>query len=228
MRLMAITRIRHETHSTAYDRSQVLLLPEAVDGLRGLRDNPVRFIDAFVRLVWTWRPLVSSALAAAIKATEHVPATIARRTCCKLYIYGVMLNSPRTFEPAGWRLRASVISKPIWLLRRLIARLRRRSLDAFTARIEQLRAAFRQVVSGVRSRLSLRRTWSCSGRELEGGLTVHFKAVNSRERNLHQSEAARRRNWPKKRSRALVALSVYRLERWPTGQNVRGRHAAAA
>ena len=34
-------------HIPGIDRSQVLLLPEAVDDYVG-RDNPVRFIDAFV------------------------------------------------------------------------------------------------------------------------------------------------------------------------------------
>ena len=35
------------TYITGYDRSQLLLLPEAVDDDVG-SDNPVRFIDAFV------------------------------------------------------------------------------------------------------------------------------------------------------------------------------------
>ena len=35
------------THLTGHDRSQMLLLPEAVDDYVG-SDNPVRFIDAFV------------------------------------------------------------------------------------------------------------------------------------------------------------------------------------
>jgi hypothetical protein len=35
------------TYITGYDRSQLLLLPEAVDDYVG-SDNPVRFIDAFV------------------------------------------------------------------------------------------------------------------------------------------------------------------------------------
>ena len=35
------------TYITGYDRSQLLLLPEAVDDYVGT-DNPVRFIDAFV------------------------------------------------------------------------------------------------------------------------------------------------------------------------------------
>ena len=35
------------SHIPGVDRSQVLLLPEAVDDYVG-RDNPVRFIDAFV------------------------------------------------------------------------------------------------------------------------------------------------------------------------------------
>jgi hypothetical protein len=35
------------TYITGHDRSQLLLLPEAVDDYVG-SDNPVRFIDAFV------------------------------------------------------------------------------------------------------------------------------------------------------------------------------------
>ena len=35
------------THISGFERSQVLLLPEAVDDYVGV-DNPVRFIDAFV------------------------------------------------------------------------------------------------------------------------------------------------------------------------------------
>jgi transposase len=35
------------THLSGHDRSQLLLLPEAVDDYVG-PDNPVRFIDAFV------------------------------------------------------------------------------------------------------------------------------------------------------------------------------------
>src|ERR1019366_10718924 len=35
------------THISGHDRSQMFLLPEAVDGYVGV-DNPVRFIDAFV------------------------------------------------------------------------------------------------------------------------------------------------------------------------------------
>ncbi|MGI8568071.1 MAG: IS1182 family transposase, partial [Methylocella sp.] len=35
------------THISGFERSQLLLLPEAVDDYVGA-DNPVRFIDAFV------------------------------------------------------------------------------------------------------------------------------------------------------------------------------------
>ena len=46
MRLMAMLGFAMR-HIPGVDRSQVLLLPEAVDDYVG-RDNPVRFIDAFV------------------------------------------------------------------------------------------------------------------------------------------------------------------------------------
>ena len=62
-------------HITGNDRSQLLLLPDAVDDYVG-PDNPVRFIDAFV-VASTWRPLDSSAFDL---TTWDVRAMI-RRTC---------------------------------------------------------------------------------------------------------------------------------------------------
>ena len=49
------------THLTGHDRSQMLLLPEAVEDYVG-PDNPVRFIDAFVDgwILWRHRLTVSS------------------------------------------------------------------------------------------------------------------------------------------------------------------------
>jgi len=38
------------THITGFDRSQLLLMPEAVDDHVGA-ENPVRFIDAFVAVL---------------------------------------------------------------------------------------------------------------------------------------------------------------------------------
>ena len=75
------------------DRSQVLLLPEAVDDYVG-RDNPVRFIDAFVEGGRWFRPIDPT----------------------KLYIYGYLnrVRSSRRLEAESKRNL-----EVIWLLRRL-------------------------------------------------------------------------------------------------------------
>ena len=82
-------------HIPGIDRSQVLLLPEAVDDYAG-RDNPVRFIDAFVDGLDL---AVAGFERAAPKATGrpgYDPADL-----LKLYIYGylIRLSQSGTFEP---------------------------------------------------------------------------------------------------------------------------------
>jgi len=70
------------THISGFERSQILLLPEAVDDYVGA-DNPVRFIDAFVDELD-----LSSAgfVRVAAKATGpgYAPADL-----LKLYIYAL-------------------------------------------------------------------------------------------------------------------------------------------
>ena len=84
------------TYITGHDRSQLLLLPEAVDDYVGL-DNPVRFIDAFVDGLY----LASAGFGRAPKVTgrpAYAPADL-----LKLYIYGY-LNRVRSSRRLAWKI----------------------------------------------------------------------------------------------------------------------------
>ena len=79
---------------TGHDRSQLLLLPEAVDDYVG-SENPVRFIDAFV-----------DGLDLAVAGFGRVAPKVTGRPAyapadlLKLYIYGYLTECGRA---VGWR-----------------------------------------------------------------------------------------------------------------------------
>ena len=161
-------------HILGIDRSQVLLLPEAVDDYVG-RDNPVRFIDAFVDGLDL---AVAGFERAAPKATGrpgYDPADL-----LKLYIYGYLnrVRSSRRLEAESKRNL-----EVIWLLRRLspdfktIANFRRIN-----------RAAFRHVF---REFVRLCRELELFGRELVAVDGTRIKAVNSRKRNFTKAKLAK-------------------------------------
>src|SRR5277367_2139097 len=124
------------TYITGHDRSQLLLLPEAVDDYVG-SDNPVRFIDAFV-----------DGLALAAAGFERVEPKVTGRPgyapgdFLKLYIYGY-LNRVRSSRRLEAETHRNI--EVIWLLRHLkpdfktIADFRRDNRAAF-------RSVFRQFV----------------------------------------------------------------------------------
>jgi hypothetical protein len=88
------------TYISGHDRSQILLLPEAVDDYVG-SDNPVRFIDAFVDGLDL---VAASFIRVEPKVTGrpgYAPADL-----LKLYIYGY-LNRVRS--SVGWRPRPAAI-----------------------------------------------------------------------------------------------------------------------
>jgi transposase len=90
------------THLSGHDRSQLLLLLEAVDDYVG-PGNPVRFIDAFVDGLDL---AAASFIDVEPKVTGrpgYVPADL-----LKLYIYGYMNRCGRA---VGWRLRPIAISR---------------------------------------------------------------------------------------------------------------------
>ena len=98
------------THISGHDRSQMFLLPEAVDDYVGV-DNPVRFIDAFVD---------GLDLAAAGFARVEAKATgrpgYAPGDLLKLYIYGY-LNRVRSSRRLEMECHRNI--EVIWLLRTL-------------------------------------------------------------------------------------------------------------
>jgi transposase len=96
------------THISGFERSQILLLPEAVDDYVGA-DNPVRFIDAFVDELDL---SAAGFVRIAVKATGrpgYAPADL-----LKLYIYGYVkrVRSRRRLEMESHRN-----IEVIWLLR---------------------------------------------------------------------------------------------------------------
>lgn len=161
-------------HISGDDRSQVLLLPEAVDDYVG-PDNVVRFIDAFV----------NSLDLAAVGFTRVHPKATGRpgydpADLLKLYIYGY-LNRVRSSRRLEAEARRNI--EVIWLLRRLtpdfktIADFRRDN-----------RTAFRQVF---REFVVLCRELDLFGRELIAVDGTRIKAVNSRERNFTKAKLAK-------------------------------------
>jgi transposase len=155
------------THIPGHDRSQTLLLPEAVDDYVGA-DNPVRFIDAFVDGL----DLAAAGFArVAPKATGrpgYAPADL-----LKLYIYGY-LNRVRSSRRLEAETHRNI--EVIWLLRHLkpdfktIADFRRDNRAAF-------RPLFREFVL-------LCRQLDLFGRELLAVDGTRIKAVNNKDRNF--------------------------------------------
>ena len=174
-------------HIPGIDRSQVLLLPEAVDDYVG-RDNPVRFIDAFVDGLDLAVAGFERATPKATGRPGYDPADL-----LKLYIYGYLnrVRSSRRLEAESKRNL-----EVIWLLRRLSPDFK---TIADFRRIN--RAAFRQVF---REFVRLCRELELFGRELVAVDGTRIKAVNSRERKLYQSEAG---EGVGRERREVVALS---------------------
>jgi transposase len=116
------------TYITGHDRSQLLLLPEAVDDYVG-SDNPVRFIDAFVDGL----DLAAAGFGRVEPKVTGRPA-YAPADLLKLYIYGY-LNRVRSSRRLEAETHRNI--EVIWLLRHLkpdfktIADFRRDNRNAF-------------------------------------------------------------------------------------------------
>ena len=155
------------TYILGHDRSQILLLPEAVDDYVD-PDNPVRFIDAFV-----------DGLDLAAASFLHVEPKVTGRPgyapadLLKLYIYGY-LNRVRSSRRLEAETHRNI--EVIWLLRHLkpdfktIADFRRDNRNAF-------RQVFREFVL-------LCRQLDLFGRELLAVDGTRIKAVNNKDRNF--------------------------------------------
>jgi transposase len=155
------------TYITSHDRSQLLLLPEAVDDYVG-SDNPVRFIDAFVDGL----DLAAAGFGRVEPKVTGRPA-YAPADLLKLYIYGY-LNRVRSSRRLEAETHRNI--EVIWLLRHLkpdfktIADFRRDNRNAF-------RQVFRQFVV-------LCRQLDLFGRELLAVDGTRIKAVNNKDRNF--------------------------------------------
>jgi transposase len=155
------------THIAGHDRSQTLLLPEAVDDYVG-PENPVRFIDAFVDGL----DLAEAGFACVAAKPTGRPG-YAPKDLLKLYIYGY-LNRVRSSRRLEAETHRNI--EVIWLLRHLkpdfktIADFRSENRNAF-------RLVFRQFVL-------LCRDLDLFGRELLAVDGTRIKAVNNKDRNF--------------------------------------------
>jgi len=98
------------TYISGFERSQLLLLPEAVDDYVGA-DNPVRFIDAFVDGLDLAVAGLSRVKPKATGRPGYAPADL-----LKLYIYGY-LNGVRSSRRLEVECHRNI--EVIWLLRSL-------------------------------------------------------------------------------------------------------------
>ena len=187
-------------HIPGIDRSQVLLLPEAVDDYVG-RDNPVRFIDAFVDGLDLAAAGFERAAPKATGRPGYDPADL-----LKLYIYGYLnrVRSSRRLEAESKRNL-----EVIWLLRCLSPDFK---TIADFRRIN--RAAFRQVF---REFVRLCRELELFGRELVAVDGTRIKAVNSRQRNFTKAKLEK-----------ALAESDERLSRYLGSTRLTGKTRAAA
>src|SRR5215212_11067148 len=162
------------THIHGHDRSQLLLLPEAVDDYVGA-DNPVRFIEAFVAGLDLAALGFVGTVPKATGRPGYAPAYL-----LKLYIYGY-LNRVRSSRRLEAETNRNI--EVIWLLRHLkpdfktIADFRRDN-----------RRAFRTVV---RQFVLLCRQLDLFGRELIAVEGTRIEAVNNKDRNFTRASLTR-------------------------------------
>ena len=155
------------TYISGFERSQLLLLPEAIDDYVD-PENPVRFIDAFVDEF----DLAAAGFARVTPEKTGRPG-YAPGDLLKLYIYGY-LNRVRSSRRLEAECHRNI--EVIWLLRTLkpdfktIADFRADNRKAF-------RAVFRRFVV-------LCRQLNLFGRELLGVDGTRIKAVNNKDRNF--------------------------------------------
>ena len=161
-------------HISGENRSQLLLLPDAVDDYVG-PDNPVRFIDAFVDSLD-----LEAAGFQRVRPNDKGRPGYDPADLLKLYIYGYLnrVRSSRRLEVETHRNL-----EVIWLLRQLkpdfktIADFRRDNRNAF-------RQVFREFVR-------LCRELDLFGRELIAVDGTRIKAVNNRDRNFTRATLKR-------------------------------------
>ena len=155
------------SHISGSDRSQVLLLPEAIDDYVA-DDNPVRFIDAFVDGLDLKAAGFERVVAKATGRPGYAPGDL-----LKLYIYGY-LNRVRSSRRLEAECHRNI--EVIWLLRTLKPDFK--TIADFRA---ENRAAFKAVF---REFTLLCRKLDLFGRELLAVDGTRIKAVNNKNRNF--------------------------------------------
>lgn len=160
-------------HLSGSDRSQLLLLPQAVDDYVS-SDNPVRLIEAFVDGID-----LAAAGFARVTAKETGRPGYDPADLLKLYLYGY-LNRVRSSR----KLEAEAVRniEVIWLLRQL--RPDYRTIASFR-RVNS--AAFKQVF---REFVIVCRRLNLFGRELLAVDGTRIKAVSSKDRNFSRAQLA--------------------------------------
>ena len=155
------------THIFGFERSQLLLLPEAVDDYVGA-DNPVRFIDAFV-------DQLDLAAAGFIRVAPRATGRpgYAPGDMLKLYVYGY-LNRVRSSRRLEAECHRNI--EVIWLLRSL-----KPDFKTIADFRSDNRAAFKKVF---RDFVILCRRLDLFGRELLAVDGTRIKAVNNKDRNF--------------------------------------------
>jgi transposase/IS5 family transposase len=157
-------------HLSGHDRSQTLLLPEAIDDYVSA-GNPVRFIDAFVDGL----DLAAAGFARVDPKSTGRPG-YAPADLLKLYVYGYLnrIRSSRRLEAESHRN-----IEVIWLLRHL-----KPDFKTIADFRSANRAAFKPVF---REFVLLCRQLDLFGRELLAIDGARIKAVNNKDRNFTRS-----------------------------------------
>src|SRR5580704_13881984 len=154
-------------HISGFERSQLLLLPEAVDDYVG-PDNPVRFIDAFVNGLDLVEAGFGRVQPKATGRPGYAPGDLLR-----LYIYGY-LNRVRSSRRLEAETHRNI--EVIWLIRTLKPDFK--TIADFRA---DNRAAFKSVF---RQFTLLCKRLDLFGRELLAVDGTRIKAVNNKDRNF--------------------------------------------
>lgn len=155
------------SHISGFERSQLLLLPEAIDDYVG-SDNPVRFIDAFVDGLDLTKAGFTRVEPKATGRPGYAPGDL-----LKLYIYGY-LNRVRSSRRLEAECHRNI--EVIWLLRTLKPDFK--TIADFRA---DNRAAFKAVF---RAFTLLCKRLDLFGRELLAVDGTRIKAVNNKNRNF--------------------------------------------
>ena len=161
-------------HFSGFDRSQLLLLPEAIDDYVGM-DNPVRFIETFVEGVDLKAAGFERVEAKGMGRPGYAPGDL-----LKLYIYGY-LNRVRSSRRLEAECHRNI--EVIWLLRTLKPDFK--TIADFRA---DNRTAFKRVF---REFVVLCKRLDLFGRELLAVDGTRIKAVNNKDRNFTRSSLAK-------------------------------------